>query len=150
METTSSIFAMNFLSCIRRTSTVLLLICLFSKQVFRKAVTEQVFSAPILIDEMSDKHDGGKAMTFLSPFGIKPLKPGKGLSPCLLDLSDLSLVVPVKDNKQGILRLLTACLDAFSPCYCPREIILVDNLSSPPLTVPKFASWGLPLQVLVC
>jgi glycosyltransferase involved in cell wall biosynthesis len=89
-------------------------------------------------------------MTFLSPFGIKPLKPGKGKAPCLLDLKDLSLVVPVKDNKQGILRLLTACLDAFSPCHCPREIILVDNLSSPPLTVPKFASWGLPLQVLVC
>lgn len=89
-------------------------------------------------------------MTFLNPLGIKPFTPGKEKAPRHLDLSDLSLVVPVKDNQHGILRLMTACLDVFSPGHCPKEIIVVDNLSSPPLTVPQFASWGLPLHVLVC
>lgn len=45
---------------------------------------------------------------------------------------------------------MAACLDVFSPRRCPREIIIVDSLSSPPLIVPRFASWGLPLQVLAC
>jgi GT2 family glycosyltransferase len=67
-----------------------------------------------------------------------------------LDLADLSLVVPVKDNQLGIERLLAACLDIFSPGHCPKEIIIVDNGSAPPLAVPNFASWGLPLQVVTC
>jgi len=60
------------------------------------------------------------------------------------------LVVPVHNNRQGTERLLAACLDVFSPRRCPKEIIIVDSLSFPLLTVPRFASWGLPLQVLAC
>ena len=89
-------------------------------------------------------------MTFLSSYAIRPVQAGSRRAPCHLDLSDLSLVVPVYNNRQGIERLLAACLDVFSPRHCPREIILVDSLSFPPLTVPRFASWGLPLQVLSC
>ncbi len=89
-------------------------------------------------------------MTFLSSYAIKPVQAGSGRAPCRLDLSELSLVVPVYNNRQGTQQLLTACLDVFSPRRCPREIIIVDSLSSPLLTVPRFASWGLPLQVLAC
>jgi glycosyltransferase involved in cell wall biosynthesis len=89
-------------------------------------------------------------MTFLSSYAIKPTQAGSGRAPCHLDLSELSLVVPVHNNRQGIEQLLAACLDVFSPCRCPREIIIVDSLSFPPLTLPRFASWGLPLQVLSC
>jgi len=89
-------------------------------------------------------------MTFLSSYAIKPVQAGFGRAPCRLDLSELSLVVPVYNNRQGTQQLLAACLDVFSPRRCPREIIIVDSLSSPLLTVPRFASWGLPLQVLAC
>jgi glycosyltransferase involved in cell wall biosynthesis len=89
-------------------------------------------------------------MTFLSSSAIIPQRAGSERAPCRLDLSDLSLVVPVYNNRQGAQRLLTACLDVFSPRHCPKEIILVDSLSTPLLTFPRFASWGLPLQVLSC
>jgi len=89
-------------------------------------------------------------MTFLSSFAIKPVPHGNGQAPRHLDLSEVSLVVPVHNNRQGTQRLLAACLDVFSPRRCPGEIIIVDSLSSPPLAVPRYASWGLPLQVLAC
>lgn len=89
-------------------------------------------------------------MTLLSSFAIKSVERGFGQAPCRLDLSDLSLVVPVKDNQQGIERLLAACLDSFTPGHCPKEIIIVDNLSSPPLIIPDVASQRLPVQILVC
>ncbi len=89
-------------------------------------------------------------MTFLSSSAIIPGRAGSGRAPCRLDLSDLSLVVPVYNNRHGAQQFLTACLDVFSPRRCPKEIILVDSLSAPPLTVPRFAAWGLPLQVLAC
>src|SRR6266702_4772381 len=96
------------------------------------------------------KYNRRKGMTFLSSFAIKPVPHGNGQAPRHLDFSDISLVVPVHNNRQGTQRLLAACLDVFSPRRCPREIIIVDSLSSPPLAVPRFASWGLPLQVLAC
>ncbi len=89
-------------------------------------------------------------MTFLSSFAIKPVRHGNGRAPRHMDLSEVSLVVPVHNNRQGTERLLAACLDVFSPRRCPKEIIIVDSLSFPLLTVPRFASWGLPLQVLAC
>lgn len=89
-------------------------------------------------------------MTFLSSFAIKPIQRGKEKAPCHLELANISLVVPVKNNQQGILRFLLACMDVFSPHSCPREIIVVDNRSSPPLIMPRLASWGLPLQILTC
>jgi Glycosyl transferase family 2 len=89
-------------------------------------------------------------MTFLSSYAIRPAQAGSGRAPCHLDLADLSLVVPIYNNRHGAQQFLAACLDMFSPRRCPREIILVDSLSVPLLTVPRFASWGLPLQVLAC
>ena len=89
-------------------------------------------------------------MTFLSSYAIKPMHHGNGQAPRHLDLSEVSLVVPVHNNRQGTGRLLAACLDVFSPRHCPREIIVVDSLSFPTLTVPRYGSWGLPLQVLAC
>jgi hypothetical protein len=89
-------------------------------------------------------------MTFMSSFAIKPVRHGNGQAPRHLDFSEISLVVPVHNNRQGTQRLLAACLEVFSPHRCPKEIIIVDSLSSPPLTVPRFASWGLPLQMLAC
>ena len=39
-------------------------------------------------------------MTFLSSFAIKPVPHGNGQAPRHLDLSEVSLVVPVHNNRQ--------------------------------------------------
>src|SRR5713226_5490928 len=89
-------------------------------------------------------------MTLLNTFGIIPAHRGDTVAPCELVLSDLSIVVPVKNNQVGVDRLLEACLKAFTPQYCPAEILLVDNLSHPPLELPSQVAWDLPVRVLVC
>src|SRR5258708_6251432 len=89
-------------------------------------------------------------MTFLSAFGIIPAQRGDAVTPCELAFSDLSIVVPVKNNQFGVDRLLEACTKAFTPQCYPAEILLVDNLSHPPLEVPSQVAWGLPVRVLVC
>jgi len=58
------------------------------------------------------------------------------VAPRELALSDLTMVVPVKNNQTGVTRLLEACLRVFAPNRFPAEILLVDNLSHPPVEVP--------------
>ncbi len=89
-------------------------------------------------------------MTLLSTFSIVPAHRGNAVAPRELALSDLTLVVPVKNNQTGVVRLLNACLNVFAPSRCPAEILLVDNLSCPPVKVPAHLSWGLPVRVLAC
>ncbi len=89
-------------------------------------------------------------MTFLTGFGMLPRHRGNAVAPCELALSDLTVIVPVKNNQAGIARLLDACLSVFSPQQCPAEILLVDNLSIPPLKVPAYLAWDIPVRVLVC
>lgn len=84
-------------------------------------------------------------MTLLQmPFGIQPPSRGNQQAPGTLELEDLSIVVPVKDNAVGVRHFLDACLDIFTPEKHPREILLVDSLSCPPLTLPPHSQWGLP------
>jgi GT2 family glycosyltransferase len=89
-------------------------------------------------------------MTLLSAFHILPAHQGDAVAPSQLDLADLSIVVPVKNNQAGVERLLEACLKVFPPKHCPAEILLVDNLSSPPLEVPAQVARALPVRLLVC
>ncbi len=89
-------------------------------------------------------------MTAITSSHLVPLQRGSGAAPCALAFSDLSLVVPVKNNPLGICRLLTACRTVFPPPQSPREILLVDNLSEPPLAVPPDLLRGLSVRVLVC
>jgi glycosyltransferase involved in cell wall biosynthesis len=93
---------------------------------------------------------GNKTMTLLSAFGILPAHCGETVAPKELDISDLSIIVPVKNNQAGINRLLEACLEVFPPNYCPAEILLVDNLSYPPLEVSALAFASLPIRLLIC
>ncbi len=73
---------------------------------------------------------GNETMTLLTSFGIAPTHRGNTLAPCELALSDLTIVVPVKNNQIGVLRLLEACLRMFAPNRYPAEILLVDNTVS--------------------
>jgi GT2 family glycosyltransferase/uncharacterized LabA/DUF88 family protein len=91
-----------------------------------------------------------RGMTFVSSFGIVPAARGSGNAPRTLTLADLSIVVPVRNNSDGVRRLLIACLDVFTPQQGPREMLLVDNLSHPPLELPGHVRWGVPIRVLRC
>ena len=89
-------------------------------------------------------------MTLLTTFGITPTHRGNTVAPCELALSDLTMVVPVKNNQTSVTRLLEACLRVFAPNRFPAEILLVDNLSHPPVDVPAYLASYLPVRVLVC
>jgi glycosyltransferase involved in cell wall biosynthesis len=89
-------------------------------------------------------------MTLLTAFSIIPAQRGNTLAPRELALSDLTIVVPVKNNQTGVTRLLDACLRVFAPNHFPAEIVLVDNLSRPPVEVPAHLASSLPVRLLVC
>ena len=89
-------------------------------------------------------------MTLLTTFGITPTHRGNTVAPRELALSDLTMVVPVKNNQTGVTRLLEACLRVFAPNHFPAEILLVDNLSHPPVEVPAHLASYLPIRRLVC
>jgi len=89
-------------------------------------------------------------LTLLTTFGITPTHRGNLVAPRELALSDLTMVVPVKNNQVGVSRLLEACLKVFTPNRYPAEILLVDNLSNPPVKVPAYLASFLPIRVLCC
>lgn len=81
-------------------------------------------------------------MTLLTAFGITSTHRGNAVAPHELALSDLTMVVPVKNNQIGVTRLLESCLRVFAPNLCPAEILLVGNLSHP--------ASSLPARLLIC
>jgi hypothetical protein len=89
-------------------------------------------------------------MTLISTFSLVPPDCGTASASMQLDSTDLSVIIPVKNNPGGLRRLLGACLEIFSPQQCPAEILIVDNLSSPAVDLAWATSWGLPVKVLVC
>jgi len=89
-------------------------------------------------------------MTLLTAFGITPTRRGKAVTPHELALSDLTIVVPVKNNQTGVTRLLEACLRVFASKHFPAEILLVDNLSDPPVKIPTHLASSLPVRILIC
>lgn len=89
-------------------------------------------------------------MTLLTTFAISPIARGYAVTPHELVLSDLTIVVPVKNNQIGVTHLLEACLKIFSIGHSPSEIVLVDNLSHPPVEVPAHLASSLPIRVLLC
>lgn len=89
-------------------------------------------------------------MTLLTTFSILPKHYGDTEAPKKLSLSELTIIVPAKNNQIGISRFINACLNVFSPHCCPAKIFLVDNLSSPPLEVPANLAWDIPVHILIC
>ncbi len=89
-------------------------------------------------------------MTLLTAFGITSTHRGNAVAPHELALSDLAMVVPVRNNQIGVTRLLESCLRVFAPNHFPAEILLVDNLSHPPVEVPTHLASSLPVRILIC
>lgn len=68
-----------------------------------------------------------------------------------IQLSQISIVIPVKDNQKGIDQFLGNFFDKIAPSGYPREIIIVDNNSKEPLEInDHFLNSGLDVILLTC
>ena len=78
-----------------------------------------------------------KYMTLLSTLGFQPRKRKELIAPTSIDFSDISVILPVKNNQKGVTLFLSEFLKTHPPTRYPREIIIVDNNSQPPISIPK-------------
>ncbi len=90
-------------------------------------------------------------MTLQYAAPLLPQSRGQQTAPGPFKTTDISVVVPVKNNRDGVHRLLSAWLTTHSPEHFPREILIVDNASCPPLSIaPHYAERGLHVTLLSC
>jgi len=72
-------------------------------------------------------------------------------APHCISTQEMSLVIPVKDNQSGVTRFLSELLRTHPPTLYPREVIIVDNNSAPPLTLSSAVNAdGLQIMLLRC
>jgi len=91
------------------------------------------------------------SVTLLSALGFQPRKREEMIAPTSISCPDISIVLPVKNNQKGITLFLSEFLKTHSPAFYPREIIIVDNASQPPIIIPKaLAERGLSITILHC
>ncbi len=65
--------------------------------------------------------------------------------------SEISIVIPVKDNQEGVNSYLDRFFITHQADHFPREIIFVDNNSIAPLFIPKsHQNSGLSLKLFLC
>src|SRR5216684_6777190 len=76
-------------------------------------------------------------MTFLSTLGFQPQKRKELIAPTSIGFSDITVILPVKNNQKGVTLFLSEFLKTHPPASYPREIIIVDNNSQPPISIPK-------------
>lgn len=68
--------------------------------------------------------------------------------PLWITASDISIVIPVKDNQSGIDRFLARLTQVTKPEFYPREVIIVDNNSVIPIEIS--GSWPFPVVLECC
>lgn len=88
-------------------------------------------------------------MTLISRLGYKPKKTKAISSGLLQNTKDITIVIPVKNNQNGIDLFLNEFLKSHSFDSFPKEIIIVDNNSYPAITV-KNEKYPIPVTLLVC
>lgn len=76
-------------------------------------------------------------MTLLSRLGYSPVKEEQIAVPSQINARDISIIIPVKDNQIGVNRLLEELARITQDSCTPREVIVIDNLSSVPLEIHK-------------
>lgn len=68
-----------------------------------------------------------------------------------IQLSEISVVVPVKDNSIGVHQLLHSFFNTQKPDQFPKEIIIVDNLSEPEIILDKqLLNKGISIRLIKC
>ncbi|HAG83640.1 MAG TPA: glycosyl transferase [Cyanobacteria bacterium UBA12227] len=73
------------------------------------------------------------------------------VSPTQISLKDISVIIPVKNNQKGIENFLEKFFQTHTEASFPREIIIVDNNSTPKIFIPhKFLNSPLPIILISC
>lgn len=88
-------------------------------------------------------------MTMISRLGFKPTKRKNLMSDFLQTTAEVTIIIPVKNNQIGINRFLTEFFKTHSTDNFPREIIIVDNNSSPKIE-PTWIEYPIPVRLLTC
>lgn len=88
-------------------------------------------------------------MTMISRLGFKPTKKGNLKSHYLQKTEDITIIIPVKDNQNGIDLFLTEFFSTHSTDSFPREIIIVDNNSDPRIELKRI-NFPIPVRLLTC
>ncbi|MEH2227719.1 glycosyltransferase [Nostoc sp.] len=90
-------------------------------------------------------------MTLISKVGYEPKKKANLIAPLKIKPSDISIVIPVRDNQKGIDLFLSNFFNTHIPKIYPKEIIIVDNNSKKPIVIHKqFQINGLEIILLKC
>lgn len=87
-------------------------------------------------------------MTLLSKFCYSPKKKRNLLAPLELKTEEISIVIPVKDNQNGIDFFLNEFFKTHSKHNYPREIIIVDNNSME--NVEIYDEFPIPVMIFKC
>ena len=88
-------------------------------------------------------------MTMISRLGFKPTRRQTIKSDLLLSTENVTIIIPVKDNQQGIDLFLTEFFATHSTDNFPKEIIIVDNNSTPKIEI-KQNDFPIPVRLLTC
>jgi glycosyltransferase involved in cell wall biosynthesis len=88
-------------------------------------------------------------MTMISRLGFKPTKRQTLKSDLLRTTEEVTIIIPVKDNQNGIDLFLTEFFTTHSADNFPREIIIVDNNSAPKIEL-KRTDFPIPVRLLTC
>lgn len=88
-------------------------------------------------------------MTLISRLGFKPKKTKTIFSELLQNTNNITIVIPVKNNQKGIDFFLNEFLKCYTIDSFPKEIIIVDNNSYPPIKV-KGENYPIPIKLLIC
>ncbi len=90
-------------------------------------------------------------MTLISKLVFKPQKKAHLIAPVTIKSSDISIVIPVRNNQKGINLFLSEFFKTQNLESYPQEIIIVDNQSKPEITIPKqFQVAPLSIRVIKC
>ncbi|MBE8967968.1 glycosyltransferase [Nostocales cyanobacterium LEGE 12452] len=90
-------------------------------------------------------------MTLISKLAYKPKNKANLIAPLKIKTSDISIVIPVKNNQKGIDLFLSNFFNTHIPKIYPKEIIIVDNNSNNPIVIQKqFQINGLEIILLKC
>lgn len=88
-------------------------------------------------------------MTMISRLGFKPQRNTTIASAHLQSASEITIVIPVKDNQRGINRFLREFFKVTPRYYYPKEIIIVDNNSRPSIAL-AYNNYPIPVTLKRC
>lgn len=87
-------------------------------------------------------------MTLLNRFHYEPIQAIAFAVPKEINASDISIIVPVKNNQTGITTLLATLAAVIDSSTMPREVIIIDNLSAKPIEIA--GSYPFPVILTTC